>query len=157
MVAGSQRAKSYFSAIAHGMQPNGVRQSNQRAVLAVVASSPGLSNAEISRRTHLAPQSVSSVLVGLESDGLLKRGAARRGGGRGQPATPIYLNPEGAFSLGVEIGWRRIEVALTDFAAQVIDRRRRSYDFPRAGTVFTEMAAMLEELVAPLAAQAAIL
>jgi predicted NBD/HSP70 family sugar kinase len=154
VVTGNHRTKSYFSAVAHGMQPNGVRQSNQRAVLVVVASTPGLSNAEISRRTHLAPQSVSSVLVDLEGAGLLRRGAVRRGGGRGQPATPIYLDPQGAFSLGAEIGWTRIEVALTDFSGRVIDRRRRSYDFPRAGEVFAEMAAMLEELVAPLPAEA---
>ena len=154
MVARNHRATSYFSSLAHGMQPNDVRQSNQRAVLVVVASKPGLSNAEISRLTHLAPQSVSSVLVGLEKAGFLKRGAVRRGGGRGQPATPIYLDVEGAYSLGAEIGWKRIEVALTDFSGSVIARKRQSHDFPRAERVLTDAAAMLDELVAPLSAEA---
>lgn len=143
-------AKSFFAMVARGVQPASVLQSNQRATLTVISLEPGCSNADIARRTGLAPQTVSAVLDDLEAAGLLRRGAARRGGGRGQPATPIYINPEGAYSIGAEIGWERIEVALTDFTGRVVERQRRHYAYPDAATVFDELAQMLTGVTASL-------
>lgn len=146
----NKNAKSFFATVARGVQPGSVRQSNQRAILTVISLEPGCSNADIARRTGLAPQTVSAVLDDLEAAGLLKRGAARRGGGRGQPATPIYVNPDGAYAVGAEIGWERIEVALTDFAGRVVERQRRSYAYPDAATVFGDLAQMVGAVTAPL-------
>ena len=106
------------------MQPAGVRQSNQRAVLTVVARAPGLSNADVARRTGLAPQTVSSVLRDLEAAGLLRRGELRRSGARGQPATPYYVAPDGAFVIGAAIGSSHFEVALVDLETRVVARER---------------------------------
>src|SRR3569833_1221212 len=103
-VVENEAAKTFFATVARGVQPASVRQSNQRAILTVISLEPGCSNADIARRTGLAPQTVAAVLDDLEIAGLLKRGAARRGGGRGQPATPIYINPDGAYAIGAEIG-----------------------------------------------------
>jgi len=136
------------------MQPNQVRYSNQRAILSVLAVYPGISNADIARRTGLAPQTVSSVLDGLEDAGLLLRGPVRRGGGRGQPATPLYPNPEGALALGAEIGWRHLEVAVTDLVGQVIAHNRIDYDYPDPNTVFGTLKDMLGALTGPLGADA---
>jgi predicted NBD/HSP70 family sugar kinase len=149
-VVDNDTTKSFFATIARGVQPASVRQSNQRAVLTVISLEPGCSNAEIARRTGLAPQTVSAVLDDLEAAGLLKRGAARRGGGRGQPATPIYVNPEGAYAVGAEIGWERIEVALTDFTGRVVERQRRDYAYPDATTVFDDLAQMVSAITASL-------
>jgi predicted NBD/HSP70 family sugar kinase len=143
------RQRGYFATLARGMQPNTVRQSNQRAILTLISMEPGLSNADLSRRTGLAPQTVSAVLDDLEHAQLLVRGEARRGGGRGQPAKPVDLNPAGAYMVGAEIGWEHIEVALTDFSARVIDRVYRRYTFPDATQVFDQ----LGELVATILAQ----
>lgn len=143
-------AKSFFATVARGVQPASVRQSNQRAILTVISLEPGCSNADIARRTGLAPQTVSAVLDDLEGAGLLKRGAARRGGGRGQPATPIYANPEGAYAIGAEIGWERIEVALTDFTGRVVERRRQDYPYPDAAAVFGELVQMVGAVTASL-------
>jgi predicted NBD/HSP70 family sugar kinase len=134
------------------MQPSAVRQSNQRAILTVVSTEPGVSNASIARRTRLAPQTVSAVIADLEKAGLLTRGDAHRGGGRGQPATPIYIDPMGAFALGAEIGWQRIEVALTDLNARIIRRERRQYALPRADTVFALLAELVGQVTAPMTA-----
>ncbi|HZY50324.1 MAG TPA: ROK family transcriptional regulator [Devosia sp.] len=149
-----ENAKSFFATVARGVQPASVRQSNQRAILTVISLEPGCSNADIARRTGLAPQTVSAVLDDLESVGLLKRGAARRGGGRGQPATPIYINPDGAYAIGAEIGWERIEVSLTDFTGRVVERQRRNYAYPDATTVFDDLAQMVGAAAASLPAGA---
>ena len=154
MVVKKGRSRGFFSFAARGMQPNQVRYSNQRAILSVLAGYPGLSNADIARRTGLAPQTVSSVLDGLEQAGLLLRGPVRRGGGRGQPGTPLYPNPEGALALGAEIGWGRLEVAMTNLVGQVIGHNRVEYDYPDASTVFGTLKDMLSALTAPLSVDA---
>src|SRR3569623_2724914 len=125
------------------MQPKQVRYSNQRAILSVLAVYPGLSNADIARRTGLAPQTVSSVLDGLEQAGLLLRGPVRRGGGRGQPATPLNPNPEGALALGAEIGRGPLDVALTNLVGQVLAHNRVEYDYRGASAVYGTLKEML--------------
>lgn len=150
----NEDAKGFFATVARGVQPGSVRQSNQRAILTVISLEPGCSNADIARRTGLAPQTVSAVLDDLEAAGLLNRGVARRGGGRGQPATPIYINPEGSFAVGAEIGWERIEVALTDFTGRVVERQRRDYGYPDATNVFHDLAQMVGAVTTSLPAAA---
>ena len=85
--------------VGRGIQPSHVRQTNQRAILSVISLQPGISNAELARVTDLAPQTVSAVLTDLEQLNLVTRGEVLRGR-RGQPATPLYMNPVGPFDRG---------------------------------------------------------
>jgi predicted NBD/HSP70 family sugar kinase len=119
--------------------------------LGVISLRPGLSNAELSRATELAPQTVSAVLEELEEQHLVTRGEVLRGR-RGQPATPLFMNPVGALAIGAEIGWRHLEVTLVGIGTQVLGRIRRDYDYPDAGSVFDELAAAVEQLLQPLPA-----
>ncbi|MDO8360783.1 MAG: ROK family transcriptional regulator [Devosia sp.] len=153
IVIAGERSKRYFKLIARGMQPAGVRQSNQRAVLTQIGIEPGLSNADLARRTELAPQTVSAVLADLEQAGLLLRGEVRRGR-RGQPATPLFTNPDGAYVIGAEIGWTHLEVVLVNLRTQVIGRQRWDYDYPDAAMVFERLAAAVADLVGSLPEEA---
>lgn len=45
----------------------------QVAPLLVLRDEPGLSNAQLARRTHVTPQSMNEVVIGLESEGLIER------------------------------------------------------------------------------------
>jgi predicted NBD/HSP70 family sugar kinase len=136
-------------AVGRGIQPTHVRQTNQRAILSVISLQPGISNAELARVTDLAPQTVSAVLADLEQQHLVTRGDVLRGR-RGQPATPLYMNPVGALSIGAEIGWRHLEVCLVGIGTQVMSCVRRDYDYPDAATVFETLAAAVAELTAAL-------
>ena len=147
------RPKRYFDAVARGVGPAILRQTNQRAILTVIYIDPGCSNADIARRTGLAPQTVSAVLVGLDKAGMLTRGESRRGGGRGQPATPLFLNPRGAYAIGVEIGWSRLQVVLTNFAGEVVRKDGSAYAYPDASSIFDDLAAALNKLTAGLSAE----
>ena len=109
-----------------GLQHHGLRRANERAVLTVVGFNPGHSNAEIARMSGLAPQTVSAILNDIEAAGLITRGEVLRGR-RGQPATPIFLRPDGAYSIGVEIGWRHAEVLAINMHATVVAHRHLSY------------------------------
>lgn len=131
--------------VGRGIQPSHVRQTNQRAILSVISLQPGISNAELARVTELAPQTVSAVLADLEQMHLVTRGEVLRGR-RGQPATPLYMNPVGALAIGAEIGWRHLEVCLVGIGMQVLGRFRREYDYPDATTVFAELAAAVKDL-----------
>jgi len=124
--------------VGRGMNPSHVRQMNMRAVLSVVSLQPGITNAELSRLTQLAPQTVSAVLLDLEEAHLIKRGEVLRGR-RGQPATPLFMDATGAFAIGAEISWTHIDVALVGIGIQIADRYHRDYAFPDPLRVFDEL------------------
>lgn len=126
-----------------------VRQVNAKTVLTIVAFNAGASNAEISRLSGLAPQTVSAILVGLEKQGLIVRGEVLRGR-RGQPATPIMLNPDGGLAVGVEIGWRHLRVIVLNLHVKVIRERYLEYDFPDATTIVDTISDLVTDLTADL-------
>lgn len=140
-----------FDVVGRGLQHHGLRRANERAVLTVIGFNPGVSNADIARLSGLAPQTVSAILADIDSAGLITRGEVLRGR-RGQPATPISLRREGAYSIGVEIGWRHVSVLLINLQAEILYHERRSYDFPDARTLFDDIAKMVEGLASRLPA-----
>ena len=79
-----------------GLHHSSISAANQRAVLMIVATTPGITNAEISRRAGLGAQTVSRFLADLENDGLIRRGEVKRGQ-PGLPATPYFLIYDSAF------------------------------------------------------------
>ncbi len=48
--------------------------------LSILRDRPGLSNAQLARRTYVAPQSMNEVLIALEADGLIVRSPAAHHG-----------------------------------------------------------------------------
>ena len=70
--------------------------------------------AEIARLTHLTAQTVQIIIARLEADDLVRKRAPVRGK-VGQPSVPMALNPDGAFSIGIKIGRRSLDMLLVDF------------------------------------------
>ena len=126
--------------VARGFAQSGVRLANERAVMTLIGLNPGVSNAELSRLSGLGPQTTSRIVTDLETRELVLRGDVLRGR-RGQPATPLFLNPDGAFAIGVEIGWRHFEVLLFSMAGTTLASIRRSFAWPDFRSVFAEVAA----------------
>lgn len=135
-----------------GISHTSVRRANAKTVLTVVAFNPGASNAEISRLSGLAPQTVSAILVDLESEGLIERGPVLRGR-RGQPATPILLAEDGGFAIGVEVGWRDLDVIVLNMHAKVLSHRHVDYAYPDARSLVDTIAALVAELAGELTEQ----
>ena len=128
-----------------GLQNSDVRLTNQRVVFTFIATNPGSSAAELSSLSKLAPQTVGAILADLDEAGLLRAGDVIRGK-RGQPATPYFVNPEGAFTIGIEIGWRHIEAVLVNIGGEAVANYRRDYAFPDARTIFNEVASVVDQL-----------
>jgi len=112
-----------------GTNQSGMRESNERLVLTLLRRSSGLASAEIARRTGLSAQTVSRLIRALEKDQLIQRGVPQRGR-VGQPSVPLSLNPSGAYFLGLKVGRRSVEMALTDFLGRIVDREKEIYHFP---------------------------
>nr|WP_224008148.1 ROK family transcriptional regulator [Aureimonas sp. SA4125] len=117
-----------------GSNQSGLRAHNERAVLSLIRRHGVMAKADIARRTGLSPQTASVIMRVLEAERLVLRDAPRRGR-VGQPSIPMRLNPDGAFSLGLKIGRRSVELVLMDFVGTIRASRRRPYPLPKVSEI----------------------
>ncbi len=113
----------------------GMRQFNERIVLQAIRLHGALPKAEVARLTRLSAQTASVIINGLLRDGLvIKQDRVR--GRIGQPSVPIALNPDGAFTLGIKVGRRSVDVLAMDFVGQVRYREVLEYPYPDPKIIF---------------------
>lgn len=108
---------------ASGLNALSVRSHNERLVLSLLLQSESTTRLEIGEKTGLSAQTVSVIIRSLEQEGLVARGEAQRGR-VGPPTTPLLLNPEGAYSIGVGVGHKNTHVVVVDFVGNVRHSRR---------------------------------
>jgi predicted NBD/HSP70 family sugar kinase len=132
-----------------GSNQSGLRAHNERAVLSLIRRHGVMAKADIARRTGLSPQTASVIMRVLEAEQLVLRDAPRRGK-VGQPSIPMRLNPDGAFSLGLKIGRRSIELVLMDFVGTIRARRRRTYPLPKVAEIKEFVAEAVTDVLQPL-------
>lgn len=113
----------------------GMRQFNERIVLQAIRLHGALPKAEVARLTRLSTQTASVIINGLLDDGLVIKQERVRGR-IGQPSVPIALNPDGAFTLGIKVGRRSLDVLAMDFVGQVRYREMLSYEYPDPDIIF---------------------
>jgi len=114
-----------------GRNQGGLKEYNERLILHVVRRSGSIPGAEIARRTGLSVQSVSRIVNRLLNENLLVKQTRRRVKGKvGQPSVPISLNPSGAYSVGVKIGRRSLDVLVVDFVGNILRQVTERYDYP---------------------------
>jgi len=109
-----------------GSSQGGLRQYNERVVLQAIRLHGALPGAEIARLTRLTAQTISLITKRLIDDGLLLKGEPVRGK-VGQPSVPLSLNPDGAYSIGVKVGRRSMDILLMDFSGQTRQRWSLAY------------------------------
>ena len=112
-----------------GGDSSGLRAYNERLTINVIRQAGALSKAEIARTTGLSGQAATVIVNSLLDEGLLVKCEKVRGR-VGKPFTPIALNPDGAFSIGVKIGRRSLEVLLVDFRGGTVASRSLPYPAP---------------------------
>ena len=134
-----------------GSNHSGMRQFNERIVLQAIRHHGTMAKADLARLTQLSTQTVSIIVSRLEADGLLVKQSPVRGK-IGQPSVPLALNPQGAFSLGLQVGRRSLEVLVSDFLGQPRHQMQFNYDYPDPDWVLphikqalTQMAALMVE------------
>jgi predicted NBD/HSP70 family sugar kinase len=123
----------------------GMRQFNERIVLQAIRHHGAIPKADLARLTQLSTQTVAIIVGRLLDDGLLVKQDRVRGK-IGQPSVPLSLNPQGAYSVGIQVGRRNLELLVADFCGQPIARVEVLYDYPDPDVLFESMARGLQTL-----------
>lgn len=142
------------SVLTLGSNQVGMREHNERVLLQALRLHGNQPKAELARLTNLSTQTVSVIIDRLLADGLVERLESRRGK-IGQPSRPIALRADAAFSIGVKIGRRSLDVVVLDFIGQVRWQASTTYAKPEVDAVFAAAALHLDQITAFLGAHAA--
>lgn len=118
-----------------GTNQSGMRQFNERVVLQIIRRAGSLPKADIARATNLSAQTVSVIINQLIGDELLIKQEKIKGK-IGQPSVPIALNQHGAYSIGVAIDRRQLEVVLIGFTGEIMNRMVQTYPYPDPEFIF---------------------
>ncbi len=132
-----------------GSNHNGMRQFNERTVLRAIRHNGAIPKADLARLTQLSTQTVSIIVNRLLEDGLLLKQDRIRGK-IGQPSIPLSLNPDGAYSVGLQVGRRNLEVVVCDFLGQVRHSWQHNYPYPSPAEVIPKIQEGLNHMQAAM-------
>lgn len=118
---------------------------NRRVVIEAIRTRGPLSRADIARMTALTPQTVSNIVEELEGSELLKADSPQKLA-RGQPFTPYSINPNGAYSIGLELERDHAAGVLTDLSGTIRARTVRPINPPTPEQAIPILAAISAEL-----------
>ncbi|MEM5469541.1 MAG: ROK family transcriptional regulator [Sulfitobacter sp.] len=136
----------------NGLNAVSVRSHNERLVLALLLQHGGTSRMAIGEKTGLSAQTVSVIVRSLEKEGLVAKGKAQKGR-VGPPTIPMSLNPEGAYSVGISIGFRKTEVVLINFVGTVVSHKTLQHETAGDHHVHPDIFTTTEAILADLPAK----
>jgi predicted NBD/HSP70 family sugar kinase len=105
-----------------GKNPERSREHNRRVVLDVVRRIGPVGRMEIARQAHLTTQAIANIVEELTTEGLLMP-AGRLRIGRGQPPIQFAVNPDGAMTIGIEVGADHAKIVVVDLAGKARAKR----------------------------------
>ena len=106
-----------------GGNSTAVRQFNERRLLTVLRRLGEASKGDLAAHLNLTQNTVGQIVHSLETQGLIGS-HGRRMGKRGQPATLLHLDANGAYAIGIKIGRRSVQGLLVDFTGKTLKSRR---------------------------------
>jgi predicted NBD/HSP70 family sugar kinase len=99
-----------------------MRAINRSIVLNQIKAYGPIPRADLARRTHLSPATITGITAELIQDGLIYEKEMGDSSGGRRPIR-LALNPRGGFVIGVKLTEDHLSVALTDLEATVLARR----------------------------------
>ncbi|MBB6255044.1 ROK family transcriptional regulator [Nitrospirillum iridis] len=102
---------------------------NQRVMLQAIRVSGPITRAELATITGLTAPAIANITKRLLNDNLIME-VGRLHGARGQPAMRLAINPDGCFSIGVNIDRDHVTVLVLDLLGQIRHRATLEVDFP---------------------------
>lgn len=132
-----------------GSNQRGMRNYNERLMLEKIREHGQLSKADLAKITGLSPQTSTIIANRLIEDGLLcKQNSVK--GKVGQPRTPISLDANGAYSFGIKVGRRSVEIFLVDFCYRIVEQKSLRYKFAEPQPIFEWLCKNISEIIARL-------
>ncbi len=107
---------------------------NQRVTLHTIRINGPVSRNDIAALTGLTVVSIANITKRLLRDGLILE-ASRSRGGRGAPFTQFVINPDGCFSVGLNVDRDHITLVVLDFVGKVRARSSHEIAFASPETV----------------------
>jgi len=95
------------------------RQLSRRSAFEALLHRSPISRADLAKVTGLSKQTMSEVIDAFEQQGLVRQ-TGRSRGNVGRTAVLYELSPAGGHVLGIDLGARRLTVALADIAGRVL-------------------------------------
>ncbi|WP_367179260.1 ROK family transcriptional regulator [uncultured Mobiluncus sp.] len=99
--------------------PSSLRVANQKRVLAAIIDAGGISQAEISRRTGLAPATVSNIVRELTEAEILRLAEAASG----RRGNTIAFAPDIGYAMGVSLEREQVRVGIVTLDHEIVDTR----------------------------------
>ncbi len=102
--------------------PPSLRASNRLRVVQALQILGITSRADVARHTGLSRSTVSTIVAGLQAEGMVvdRDADGRVAAGGGRPPTMIALDPGAGFAIGIDFGKRHLAVALADLTHRLI-------------------------------------
>ncbi len=97
-----------------------LRQANERLVLNLIRSNPGVSRLDIARTTRLSPSSVTYVVGRLKKRALLVEKKSSSHSQVGRKPTGLYLRSEARTVIGVEIALTETRIATANLNGEIL-------------------------------------
>ncbi len=132
-----------------GTNHKDLRNYNERLIIDTIRLIGEVSKADLAKITKLSAQTATIIVNKLLDDDLLRKMESVKGK-VGQPRTPITLNPNGAFSFGVKVGRRSVDILLLDFTHSIIEKRNLRYDYPEPDIVLNWVTTSIKEIAGNL-------
>jgi len=132
-----------------GSNSSGLRRYNERVLLTTLRKLKTASKADLARLTDLTPQATTRIVDDLEAGDLVVR-EGRRLGGKGQPSVMYGINPTGAYSIGVKVGRRDMDILLMDFGGAVLEKIGCDFECPEPEFLLDKIEQGIEALSSKL-------
>lgn len=120
---------------------------NRRVVIEAIRAHGAMTRSELARLTALTVQTISNIVAELVSAHMLMAGEPRTLP-RGQPVTPYSINPDGAYSIGLELERDHAAGVLTDLSGAVRAKLEKPAQRPGPDEALPLLSGIVDELIA---------
>ena len=118
---------------------------NQRSILELIRSRGNVSRAELASELGFTPGAITRQIQELLALSLVQE-EERRSGMRGQPALPISIKADAAFSIGLTFSLHEISAVAIDFRGKRVAELTRTFSGRSAAELTQECGSLVKEL-----------
>jgi N-acetylglucosamine repressor len=124
-----------------------IRAINRSIILNTIKLEGTIDRAEIARRTHLSPATITAITAELiEQDLIFEKQIGDSRGGR--PPILLAINPSGGYVIGTKVTEDRVSAALIDLEASVLLRKSVPLPAQTAEAVVKAISGLVDKMLA---------